>query len=911
MIEGLLQTKLQIPQERLSLVLRPRLLNKLNAGLAGAVTLAAAPAGFGKTTLIAAWARGTERPVAWLSLDEQDNDPARFLAYVSAALQPVLAGVDETFAASESPLPMLPGMQKRPLDAMLGPLINGINRAPEPFILVLDDYHAIKEQQVHDLLAFLLAHLPPTLHLVITSRADPPLPLARLRGQGVLNEIRQEDLGFTLEETADFFRRVPGLDLTEADLRRLNRRTEGWPAGLQMAAVSLRRQADPAAFIQAFSGSNRYILDYLMEEVLAQQTAGIQQFLLCTAVLERLTTPLCTYILQAAPAAENAPDDSGEGDSAVLEILDGANLFLVPLDDQRQWYRYHRLFADLLRQRLRQTAAHLIPVLHARARDWFWQEGWVEDAVAHALQASDDQEAARLVEAAAEGILQKSRLYTLLGWVASLPDEQVRARRRLSLYHAWALFLAGAPFEEVELHLPQAAPGNADEEAPPAEVLIHGFVAAMRGQMEAARQLAQRALEGLDEQDHFWRSMAIWVLSIAYHDPTTGPPVEGMTWQETARIARESGNLLVLISAMCEQAHTRKRLGHLHEARDIFAQALALAAPGGGPPLPVAGEALMGMAEIDLEWNDLQSAAALLDEGLARTREWREVAMLPGCFQLARLHEARGEQEEAERVLRDAARLAVLFDATEIDDAVVAAYQARLWIRQGRLPLAQAWVGARGLPGPGSPPQEAVVEKQYAALRPFEELILARLWLAQGELNAAADLLARLLLIFKAWQHTRLILETLLLSAQVFAARGEKDQAAAALEEALVLGEPGAYRRIFADEGQALLPLLAHLRASGYEANAYLVRLLEACGEAPHTPAGAPPQPLVEPLSERELEIVALIAEGLSNREIGQQLFLSLPTVKWHTSNIYGKLGVKNRTTAVAKARELDILPRT
>ena len=939
MNEGLLQTKLQIPQERPSLVLRPRLFEKLNAGLSGAVTLVAAPAGFGKTTLIAEWVRHAARfpgaavmpPVAWLSLDEQDNDPARFMAYLIAALgetQTLASLLDDVGALREALLPaMLQGPRTPAPESIITPLINAISRAPQPFLLVLDDYHVIKEQQIHDVMAFLLGHLPPSLHLVLCSRADPPLPMARLRGQGALNELRQGDLCFAAAETRELLNEQLGLGLTAEDLDRLNRRTEGWAAGLQLAALSLRQQEDPAAFIHAFSGSNRYILDYLMEEVLARQSPAIQQFLLFTSVLERLTASLCAHLLAAVPG-EDSRDASpsqvqaragsgtmtaptgGEGDMTPLGFLDAANLFIVPLDDQRHWYRYHRLFADLLRQRLRQTTPHLIPLLHARARDWYWQEGWSAEAVAHALQAGDDEKATRMVEEAAEAALQKSQVQTVLRWIQALPGAQVRERWRLSVYKAWALFLSGAPVEEIEECLPQTS-GEAGELFP-AAVLMQAFLAAMRGQMQQARKKAQQALDAFSPQDRFWRSMAYWVLSISYHsagtahDPTAVSPEEELTWEEAARAAQESGNLLAMVSVVCEQGHMHKRHGRLHEARDIFAQALATATPTGERPLPIAGEALMGMAEIDLEWNKLDSAEALLVEGLALTREWREVAALPGCFQLARLRQAQGDRESANAALRVAARLAVLFDATELDDVIVAAYEARLWIMQGRPNLAHAWVVERGLTGTGPGPES---DEPYDALRSFEELILSRLWLAQGELDAAVQLQDRLLSIFNGWQHTRLAIETLLLRAQAHAAFGEMDQALSDLQEALILGEPGDFVRTFLDEGEPILRLLGSLRGQEQVSQAYVERLFEAAGVAVASQTAARPQPLIEPLSARELEILQLIAEGLSNREIGQRLFLSLPTVKWHAGNIYGKLGVKNRTTAVAKARELDILP--
>ena len=908
---GILQTKLNIPQVRPSLVRRAQLVNYLNTGLSVKLTLVSAPAGYGKSTLVAGWIRDLplagseaqgrqEEPpqFCWLSLDEADNDLVRFLTYLVAALRTARPDAGEFFLETVRS-PQLP-----PVESLMTFLINDLVLAPTPLIIVLDDYHLIKDGRIHQALAFLLDHMPSHLHIVMISRADPMIPLARLRGQGQLVELRQSDLRFSSQEAATFLNQIMGLGLTAEDVAQLNARTEGWIAGLQMAAVSLRQGKDPTGFIQAFSGSHRFVLDYLLEEVLQRQPPHIQEFLLYTAVLDRLAAPLCDYLI----ADLDLRDAEGEihQSQEILDYLEGANLFVIPLDDQRGWYRYHRLFADLLRQRLRETDPERIAALEHRAGYWLWQHDLPIEAIRHTLAAGDYPMAAELIEKTAESSLSRSEVSTLITQVQSLPEELVRARVELALYYAWALLLQGAPLEQVEAGLPPVSAFNPRTAA--IESLMQAFIAVFRGQLVKAKTLSQQALADLDAGEPYWRSLAAWILGMSYPSMVEQFHDDELTMEEAVRIGKESGNRMVVVSSMCEQAQMLKRQGRLQEAKAMHEQALAQAVDQKGRYLPIAGEALMGLGEIALEWNELETAEDYLNAGLEKTRQWRKVAAIPGFLLLARLRQAQQDTAGADEALQEAWQLARLFDATEYDDLIVAAQQAKTWIQQGRLDLAEAWIESRRLLDPASIDASNQVDAYLQnALRRYEEIILARLLLAQGKPELANDLLAQLLPEVTKWRHKRLLLETQLLQAQSFFALGAVDLALDALQNALATGQPGGFVQLFLDERQPVARLLQAVKPSGPQQQTYIEKLLDSFG--PAHPSPPIPQSLVEPLSERELEVLQLIAEGFSNREIALELVVSLPTVKWHTSNIYGKLGVGNRTTAVAKARELRILP--
>jgi len=785
---------------------RPRLIQRLDEGLrlGHRLTLICAPAGFGKTTLLSEWVGRCGRPVAWLSLDESDNDPARFLAYFVAALQTIEARQASVASIGEG---VFQAPQSPSMESVLTALINEIASIPDPFVLVLDDYHLIKAQPIQSALTFLLAHMPPQMHLVIATRADPPLPMARLRGRGQLTELRLTDLRFTSDEVAEFLNQVMDLEPTPDDIAALASHTEGWIAGLQMATlamqarVSMQSEGDISGFVQAFAGSDRYILDYLVEEVLQRQRDSVQAFLLQTAILDRLTAPLCDAVTGR---------DDGQ---ATLEGMERTNLFIVPLDNERRWYRYHRLFADLLRKRLHQGYPDLVPTLHRQASEWYEQSGLMAAAVDHALSARDFERAAHLIEQMAQATLMRSEVATLLSWVDALPEELVRAHPHLCVFHAWALFLAGRPLHIVESRLQDV--DQATDLMPSKMAPLHAFVATLQGRLPRAAELSRQALAELPENDLFLRSIATWNLGISHL--ASGDLAAGIrVFEETVRMGQEMGNVMTVVMALCHLAELRVRHAQLHEARAIYQRALELATDQRGQLLPIAGEVLMGLGELLREWNDLQAATGYLKEGIELTRHWSEFGALDGYVTLAGVRQAQGDADGARDAIQTAQHIAMRFDATEMDDLAVAMYYARLSVAQGDIEAAMRWVEERGLEDSGASVEledtEAFVNSH---LRKYEHLVLARLRIAQDRPGEALTLLAPLLPRMEQQGRTQMVIEIHLLRALAFQAQGDMAQAMTALEHALLLAEPAGYMRIFLDEGGPMGELLRQAATRG------------------------------------------------------------------------------------------------
>jgi len=916
----LLQTKLHIPHLRPDLVRRPRLIERLNAGLLGQsggfarkLTLVSAPAGFGKTTLLSEWAHSRGRSgtcptetgpyVAWFSLDEGDNDPVRFLAYCIAALRTVEPDVGEgVLSALQSP-------RSPSIEAVLTTVINDIAAVPQGdrYVLVLDDYHLITAQPVHDALAFLLDHLPHNLHLAIATRADPSWPLARLRARREMVELRAAELRFTFQEAAAFLNQVMGLGLAAEDVSALEERTEGWIAGLQMASLSMQGQEDVAGFVRAFRGSDRYILDYLVEEVLQRQPEGVQTFLFQTSILDRLTGPLCDAVTGSPP-----PPGQGSG-QAMLERLEQANLFLIPLDNERRWYRYHRLFADLLRRRLQRVQPDLVPALHRRAAAWFERNGLTAPAIEHGLRGGDFEPVAGLIEQVAEATLMRSELATFLGWVDELPDGLVRDRPSLCVFQAWALLLAGRPLDAVEARLQDAARSQAVDKTTPLRALL----ALYRGHMTRAAELAHRALERLSEDDLFLCNLAAWVLGLSrLVDGDLAASTQAL--DQVARASHRTGNVMIAVMVLSNIAALRMQHGRLHQARDIYRQALEWATDERGHLLPIAGEALMGLGRLFYQWNDLEAATRHLIEGIELTGRWGEAGAMDGYISLAHVRQAQEDVDGAQEAIQRARQLARKTDATELDDILVAAHQAHLWVVQGDLEAARRWLEERGLAQGGAAglevdvaltELEARVDDDFfrsRRRRTAEYITLVRVLLAQGQPDEALAVLRPLQEIAERWGLNERVIRFQVLKALAFRARDDVAQALAALERALSLARPAGYVRPFVDEGQSMARLLYRAVERGI-APEYAGRLLAAFPAS--APAAREPQAdVVESLSQREVEVLGLIAEGLSNQEIAHRLFISVHTVKWHTGNVYGKLSVNSRTQAVARARTLGLL---
>lgn len=911
----LLRTKLSIPLPRPSLVARPRLFQRLNAGLAGKLIILSAPAGFGKTTLIADWIHSacskTPHPrFSWLTLDEGDNDPVRFIAYLTAALTGSHADPDPLAP------PISPPDPSTPITVAITLLINEMAAFPAEHVLALDDYHLIEAPPVHEALDFLLNHLPPQMHIVITTRIDPPLSIARLRGRAQVMELRQDDLRLTLDETAAFLNQVMGLDLAAVDVAALASRTEGWVAGLQMAAVSMQGREDLPAFIRAFTGSNRYILDYLVEEVFQHQTEQVKTFLLQTAVLDRLNASLCQFLISGTsldPSQHSQTATQVQQSQAFLEYLEQANLFIIPLDEERGWYRYHRLFADLLRKRLQQLQPDRVQLLHGRAGAWFEQNNFVDDAIHHAFCAKDLQRAADLIEQHAEVALKRSESVTFMNRVEALPNELVRARPSLSVFHAWAMILHGRPADRIESRLqdalshdqkktPTALPGNI--------AAIRSRISILQGQMARANEYAHLALELLPQENAFFRGIALWDLGMA--SLVGGDIAAGSRFlEDAARTSREAGNILVAVTTLCRLAGLQMLQGRLHQARDIYQQALRLATSDRGL-LPVASEALFGLGELAREWNDLQAAKRYLDDGIQLSKQYWEMSALVGFLSLARIKQAQGDENGAQGLLWQAREVVAEFSATEADDRTVALAQAQIWIRQRNFAAVERWAAELGLDSNTALSEFLEPTSTEGSFSPeqhlhkYELVVLARLLFAQKRFAPALQVLDPLLSLAEGRGRTKATLEILVLQALIYQAQGFVPRATAVLEQAVKLAQPAGYVRVFLDEGPSLEPLLRRV-ASRDVAPTYARELLAAF-TAPHEELYPSAQPLVGPLSERELEVLHLLATNATGPEIANNLVIAISTFRSHTKSIYGKLDVNRRSDAVTRARQLGLI---
>jgi LuxR family maltose regulon positive regulatory protein len=913
-----LTTKLYIPSVRPELVPRPRLIERLNAGLDRKLTLISAPAGFGKTTLASEWVAGSDRlrpkvRFAWLSLDEGDNDPVRFLTYLIAAIQTI--GPD----IGRSALSALQSPQPPPTDPILTGLINEITAIPDRIVLVLDDYHLIEAQPIHDALTFLLGHLPPQMHLGLATREDPNLPLASLRAKDQLIEVRAADLRFTSSEASEFLNQVMGLELSAKDIAALGTRTEGWIAGLQLAAISMQGHQDASGFIQSFTGSHRFVLDYLVAEVLEKQSESIQSFLLQTAVLERLSGSLCDAVRFGEAKSPTGQDNSQQ----ILEYLEQANLFIVPLDSERRWYRYHHLFADLLRQRHQQIQSVGVPVLHRRASGWYELNGFPEKAIEHSLRAEDFERAAYLIEVQADAVWESGEHTKMWRWLERLPAELTFSRPELCIYHAIMMFRRGTQdAAERSLQVAENVLNSGidatnvssikrlNQTPDAARTSLLGRVAAMRALTASYRgdaagiiPYAHRALDYLSKDDLAWRSTAAVTLSDA-HSYLGDMEAAYQAQLEALDICIATGNLFLILYANLNLAITLRQSGRLKRAQEICQQQMQVANENGMGHTAVAGwiSAILGEAQAEL--NDLDGAIEQAKRGLDLTEHAGDVMMLGWTYLcLMRVLFSRGDMSAAEEVIQ---RMKSLGRESELPNWVrfqLAAWQARVWLAQGRLDEVSHWARERGLDTKGD----------LAYPHEMEYLVLARILISQGAPEEAITLLERLLGAAEAGGRISRVIEILMLRAAAFQAEGDTAQASTTLERALTLAEPGGFIRVFVDEGPPMARLLYEALNRGIAPD-YVRRLLAAFPMAepekaePSRAQTAKPE-LVEPLSERELEVLQLIAEGLTNPEIAARLFLALNTVKTHSRNIYGKLGVHSRTQAVSRARALGLLP--
>jgi LuxR family maltose regulon positive regulatory protein len=884
----LITTKLFIPPTRPDFISRPRLIDQLNSGLLRKLTLLSAPAGFGKSSLLSSWAEQL-RPathIAWLSLDERDNDLSRFLTYLAAAFQ---AGNIEIgngiLAAIQSP-------ELANMDAILAGLLNEIAELSGETALILEDYHLINSQQIDQALIFLLDYSPANMHLIISSRYDPSWPLARLRARGQLLEIRANDLRFTTDESATFFRKFTGLELSTQEVTALEERTEGWITGLQLTALSMKSRDDIQAFISSFTGSNRYILDYLGEEVLSGQFKDVQNFLLQTSILERLTGPLCDAITGKS------------GGTDTLINLEHSNLFISPLDNERQWYRYHHLFADFLRSNLHQQySMESIRELHDRASRWHYKERNLEEAMSHTMKAEDYELAAMMIDENLASLFSHSEIPILLGWIEQLPEDIVCDRPWINVHRANTLVLAGRP-DEVDPLLENIEKRIEPNHPRRSEILGHAaavraYAANLAGDAERATEMVHIAKENLPDEHFAGRGMAAYTMADTYYaqDDLESAKQE---LQDMYRIGERSSQLMILILAICQLAVIKITQGQLHQAKELYDQAYKCLSDLGGLDSRLRCSYEFGIADLLREWNQLDSAyehAMIGDEYRKRYGGY----LMVGELSLMRILQARGDVNGALDVLFEAERLMKVHRFQLAITVEFKAARVEQWLAAGD--IASAIRAAEECNG-GSEP---------------EQIALARLHLAQGHTTEVERILIPQKHLAESGGRTSRMLEIMILQSIALKQKGQPEEAIRTLSQVLSLSRPEGFQRVFLDHGLPIYDLLAQISSQDPKAakqetgisqftQDYARDLIDAFHREGKIPTEKGDQGLIDPLTDRELEVLQLLAEGLSNKAIAERLVVAPSTIKQHLKNIYGKLDVHNRTQAVARVQELDLI---
>lgn len=868
---SLLQTKLHAPKGRAALVPRPRLIAKLDEALSSPLTLISAPAGFGKTSLVLEWQAQSQQPMAWLSLEADDSEPNRFLDYLVAALQTLDSTVGQNL------LPLLQSPQPPPIKTMLAPVLGDLNRLTQPALVVLDDYHVIQNQAIHEALVYLIDHLPPQLRIILTTRSDPPLTLALWRVRGQLGEVRADDLRFTPEEAQAFLSGM-GISLNTADVVALDTRTEGWIAGLQLAALSMKGRSDIAGFIQSFTGSNRYIGSFLVEEVLSRQPEAVQDFLLQTSILERLSGELCDAL-------------TGHSDGRqMLEHLLEANLFLIPLDDSGNWYRYHHLFADVLQARLRQTRGELVVELHLRASQWFEQQGFLYEAINHAAGV-DVSQAATIIETHAEAMFAQGELARLRTWLSKVPTDLLESRPKLSLIYGIVLATTGRLHEAQRLLRDTRALFEAPDLPPDIQGWLaqhQAHMARLRGDLSEAADFYHLALKHLPLSAIYARSIALVNLATVYirmeDDPAAQATLEHL--DPADHFAKDNLDLLL----GWKYAHQGKLSIAAAKYQQVLTSSQSSVRAMGFAHFRAMGVAHLGMAHILYERNDLPGAEISIrkaTELLRNTVEQRALAHSYGL--LSRIRSAKEVSSDSLGPLKEAEQW---LEETQIGDLalreIIATYRTALAMRQGRV---QEWSRGTHWGDIESVPPVAG----------WQDLIMARGLILQREFAAAVENLAELLAKKEKRNWVSEAIGILILQAVAFDSMGQTAQSKAALQRALMLGEPEGFCRSFVDEGKAVAELLRKLPLDDPRLKAYREHLLSAFAQAPV-------QPLPEGISPRELEVLKLIASGASNPEICEQLGITANTLKRHINSLFGKLGVDSRTRALVAAKELGLL---
>jgi len=865
------------------------------------MTLISAPAGFGKTTLVSNWLdhlnqRGdVDQPpirVAWLSLDESDNDPARFLTYFVTALTRTDKLDNElgwgTLAMLQSP--------ESPTDPnVLIPLINDLASTSVKIIFVLDDYHMIEAKSIHKILFFLIENLPPQVHLVIATRQDPPFSLSRLRIRDQLNELRALDLRFSKSEAAIFLNQVMGLTLSTEDIAELETRTEGWIAGLQLAALSMQGLKDKRGFIKTFSGNHRLVLDFLIEEVLSQLDGDVHDFLLHTAILERLSAPLCDHLTGQKNGQE------------MLEMLEHTNMFIVPLDEKRTWYRYHHLFADLLKHRLRQKQANPLLNLHIKASQWFRSQGLYPEAIKHALTGKDYLNAADMIASLAMTLILLGQHMTVIDWINALPKATLRHSPNLCVLQARALQLSGELKEseallkdaEKVLNNHHGKAGNFDDEFVGLVNSCRAYSSFMNGDLGQTISFAKKALNHLPNSATVMRAQTALYLGVAYrYDGHLQEALE--VYNETLPSLNNLEVTSTTILCYLHLGELNTEMANLRKAKEIFEEALELTHQQiGRADLPFLGYVYVSIGRIMRQMNLLEEASQFITKGLALCRVWNVADILAfSCIEMAHLYQSQGDHEKGKLLLQEATQL--FSQISSWGQNIAAAHQAKYNLALGDIQSAKHWAEALDLDMNGD----------YLPHREIEYLTLVRVLITQKRFKEAQAVIGRIFPFTKISGKKQTELELFILQSLLYYAQGDMDRAFEPLKNAFSIGEVEGYIRIFVDKGPQMASLLYEALKAGMSPG-YIQQLLAAfpAGESEVEDYQSDPSGLIEPLSEREKDVLQLVAKGLTNKVIADKLYLSIHTIKTHTRNIYGKLGVNNRTQAVNKARTLGIIP--
>lgn len=891
----LLNTKLNLPPVRASHVNRIELTRKLDKISDYKIALIVAPAGYGKTALVSEWIAQTSMRVVWFSIDAGDNDPVRFWDYVIAAIRTVHPD------AGEQTLTLLHDPQALPIETILSTLINELSAFPDLLTLVLDDYHVIDSTSIHEGLAFLIEHMPPQMRLIMATRTDPPLPLARMRVRSQLLELRSADLRFSPPQIATFFTDVMGLKLTTDEVEVLDKRVEGWIAGLQLAGLALQGKHDTAEFIASFAGDHRYVLDYLGDEILDRQPDAIQQFLLQTSILERLNAELCDTVTGTT------------GSRSVLDFLERHHFFVVALDEKRQWYRYHRLFADFLQHRLGLKYPDRVKQLHQRASIWFERNGLQSEAIGHALAAEDHERAAELVQGIAELLIwRRAEHTTLLGWLTALPGRVLQSYPRLYLYHAWVLYLTNQMSAAVErIADAEHALNNTNDNPDP---LIAGMLAAVHSTLTGVHQqfpetlnLSRQALELLPEEAVSWRCMA--AINRGVTCAAIGNVHEAVEVLSYAmELSQEIGSAFAMLSAFWHLSSLQTAQLFLGTAENTCQRLEHSTQMPGLQRYPTSSYVALLLGEIQMERNDLDAAERFLLESAEQMNpESFPLALLRVNIALSRLKALQGDMEREEHFFRLAEQLERM-SRLQGRATVLSLARARRWLEQGDLEAVETWASESHLG----------IDDQFSYHREGHYLILARLFIARGDkLGDALYLLARMVTQAETSHRKGSLIRALILQAVAFFARKDSQKAVESLARALSLAEAEQPVRVFADEGQPIVLLLEKildLQRKGQLAvpasSEYAARLLTAMGKRATSPA-TPPRPsghLADALSQRELEVLRLLTEGMDSNEIAEQLVIAVDTARKHIKNIYSKLGVHSRWDAIKHAEEFKLL---